>query len=434
MQSISLSALAQTIKDALTSQLALSYWVTAEIGEMKVNAKGHCYLELIEKDGSQVKAKMRAAIWAYDFRNINQWFEKITGGPLREGINILSSIQVSFHEVYGLNLTIKDVDPNFTLGERERIRQETISRLHDEGLMELNKKVPLPLVPQRIAVISSSSAAGYGDFVHQLQTNPKGFKVSVTLFNAVLQGNESATSVAKALKAISEVYEQFDAIVIIRGGGAQMDLDAFNDYALCSRIASSPLPVFTGIGHERDETIADMVAHTRLKTPTAVAEFILGGFQSYGEAIQLLASRLLQTVHSTVEQQRHLFGQLQKDIRYLALQKVKNDRQQVKELKLVLVNATRWNMERKRTLLKELHQKLRTSVLSTTDGQKHELAALETRINASNPDAVLARGYTITKVGGKLLKDVQLKKGMPITTYFQKGTLESEVSVINSHE
>ncbi len=434
MQSISLSALAQTIKDALASQLALSYWVTAEIGEMKVNAKGHCYLELIEKDGSQVKAKMRAAIWAYDFRNINQWFEKITGGPLREGINILSSIQVSFHEVYGLNLTIKDVDPNFTLGERERIRQETISRLHDEGLMELNKKLPLPLVPQRIAVISSSSAAGYGDFIHQLQTNPKGFKVSVTLFNAVLQGNESATSVAEALKAISEVYEQFDAIVIIRGGGAQMDLDAFNDYALCSRIASSPLPVFTGIGHERDETIADMVAHTRLKTPTAVAEFILGGFQSYGDAIQLLASRLLQTVQSTVEQQRHMFGQLQKDIRYLALQKVKNDRQQVKELKLVLANATRWNLERKRTLLKELHQKLRTSVLSTTDGQKHELVALETRINASNPDAILARGYTITKAGGKLLKDAKLKKGMSLTTYFQKGTLESEVSAINNHE
>lgn len=434
MQSISLSALAQTIKDALASQLALSYWVTAEIGEMKVNAKGHCYLELIEKDGSQVKAKMRAAIWAYDFRNINQWFEKITGGPLREGINILSSIQVGFHEVYGLNLTIKDVDPNFTLGERERIRQETISRLHDQGLVNLNKKLPLPLVPQRIAVISSSSAAGYGDFVHQLQNNPKGYGVSVTLFNAVLQGNESATSVAKALKAISEVHEQFDAIVIIRGGGAQMDLDAFNDYTLCSQIAYSPLPVFTGIGHERDETIADIVAHTRLKTPTAVAEFILGGFQSYEESVQLLASRLLQTVHSTVEQQRHMFGQLQKDIRYLALQKVKNDRQQVKELKLVLANATRWNLERKRMSVKELHQKLKTTVLSNTEGQKHGLAALETRINASNPDAILARGYTITKAGGKLLKDARLKKGMPIITYFQKGILESEVSVITSHE
>lgn len=284
MQELTLFELNLQIKKAL-EQLESSYWVIAEIGQIQVNQSGHCYLELVQKENTQVIAKARATIWAYTYRNISAWFERIAGSSLTVGMKILANAKVEFHEVYGLSLNIKDIDPSYTLGEREKARQEVIQQLEKDGVMEMNKGLTLPLVPQKIAIISAESAAGYGDFINQLKNNLYGYKIHRTLYQSVMQGPKASESIISALHQIHKSNE-VDLVVIIRGGGSQLDLDCFDDYELCNHIAQFPLPVLTGIGHERDTTIADMVAHTQLKTPTAVAEFILQGFISFQTQIE----------------------------------------------------------------------------------------------------------------------------------------------------
>jgi exodeoxyribonuclease VII large subunit len=434
MQTVTLSELAFTIKDAISGNLAPSYWVTAEIGDMKVNAKGHCYLELLEKDHQQVKAKLRAAIWAYDFRNINQWFEKITGNSLRQGIKILANAQVSFHEIYGLNLTIKDIDPNFTIGERERKKQEVISRLTEELLIDRNKGLVLPVVPQRIAVISSSTAAGYGDFLHQLDNNKKQYAVSTKLFPVTLQGDEAERAILGAIEDISKEKDDFDAIVVIRGGGAQLDLDVFNEYNVCAAIANALLPVLTGIGHERDETIADMVAHTRLKTPTAVADFILEGFEAFTESIQWMASRLLRQVDEEMRGQKHLLGQLSKDLNYLARQQMAQGLSYINSVKRDIAQSAKWKIERERNRLREVSATTIHTVNEQLKAAKNQLAMAEKSIEASDPKKVLARGYSITTLEGKLLKNSKLKNGDSIVTHYSHGVLTSQIKSLNDHE
>lgn len=433
MESITLSDLARYIKEALNKNLAPSYWVVAEIGEMKVNARGHCYLELVEKDEQQVKAKLRAAIWAYDFRNINQWFSKITGSPLREGIKIMANAQVSFHEVYGLNLTIKDIDPNFTLGERERKKQEVVNRLAAEGLLELNKQLPLPLVPQRIAVVSSSTAAGYDDFCQHLKSDKNKFFVQCDLFHVSLQGNDAAASIVSALRLIQNAATPYDAVAIIRGGGAQMDFDAFNEYEVCAAIARVPYPVLTGIGHERDQTIADMVAHTRLKTPTAVADFILEGFRAFSESVYWLAGRLLQSVDKEVNRQKHWLQQMQKDLHYLVRHRMKEEFAAQQAFAKSLRNGSKWAFERHAGQLKEISRQLLATAAEDTMKKKNELVNLETRITANDPQRLLGKGFTITKVNGVNLLKANPAKHQKIVTYYSGGVLESEITQIKEN-
>lgn len=395
---------------------------------MKVNAKGHCYLELLEKDHDQVKAKLRAAIWAYDFRNINQWFEKITGNSLREGIKILANAQVTFHEVYGLNLTIKDIDPNFTIGERERKKQEIIAQLEASQLMNRNKELKLPLVAQRIAVVSSATAAGYGDFLHHLENNRKHYSIFTTLFPASLQGNEAPLSLVKALSDIAEKKGEFDAVAIIRGGGGQLDLDAFNDFEVCAAIASCPLPVLTGIGHERDETIADMVAHTRLKTPTAVADFIMEGFHAYAESIHWLAARMLQRVDEEMTSQKHLLSQLSKDIHYLIKQQMNQQFAGLRETKKDLEKASRWSLERSRLKLREVVAAVLSQSAEVLTNQTNHLRMLEKTVEGNDPKKLLVKGYTITMANGQLLSRTKVARGTKLITIFSGGTINSEVS------
>lgn len=434
MESITLSDLAQHIKDALGSHLSSSYWVVAEIGEMKVNARGHCYLELVEKDQQQVRAKLRAAIWAYDFRNINQWFSKITGNPLREGIKIMANAQVTFHEVYGLNLTIRDVDPNFTLGEREKRRQEVMTRLAEEGLLERNKQLALPLVPQRIAVVSSSTAAGYDDFCKHLKNNKNNFAVECDLFHVTLQGKEATVSILAALQLIGQSAIPYDAVAIIRGGGAQMDFDTFNEYEVCAAIAQLPFPVLSGIGHERDETIADMVAHTRLKTPTAVADFILEGFQSFSDSIHWLAGRLLQAVDKEISQQKHTLEQMQKDLHYLVKHRVKEEFALQQELRRSFKNSCKWLFEKQSGGLKEIARQLFLSATERVMEKKHNLSNLETRILANDPQRLMEKGFSITKVNGVSVSKASLKNKQRMVTYFSHGVIESEITSVKKNE
>jgi exodeoxyribonuclease VII large subunit len=273
---LTLYQLNQKIRQTLERGLPEKYWVVAEVSSFSRHTNGHCYMELTDKDavtGSPAQAK--GTLWSKRAQSILPPFEAATGQRIHKGMKVLLQVSVRFHEQYGLALDVCDIDPNYTLGDIARRKQETLARLQKEGLLERNKTLTLARVPQRIAVISSATAAGYGDFIHQLENNPQGYSYKYTLFKAVVQGQDAPLSICAALQAITLQWRNFDAVVLIRGGGSQNDLNCFDEYEVAAAIGRMPLPVLTGIGHERDETIADLVAHTRLKTPTAVASFLL---------------------------------------------------------------------------------------------------------------------------------------------------------------
>ncbi|MCH7409414.1 exodeoxyribonuclease VII large subunit [Belliella sp. DSM 111904] len=426
-QPVTLLELNNLIKLTLENQLAPQYWVIAEIGEMKVAAQGHAYLELVEKNNNQVKAKIRANIWQYTFRTIAGKFEQITGSPLKAGMKILALVTVTFHELYGISLQVKDVDVNFTLGERARLRQEIILRLTQEGLLQTNKRFALPTVPQRIAVISSATAAGYGDFVNQLESNRFGYHINQVLFPASMQGDAAAKSIIEALKQIENSTIKYELVVLIRGGGAQMDLDCFDDYDLAVTIAKFTIPVITGIGHERDETIADLVAHTKVKTPTAAAEFILSGFLNFEDNIL----NLLKTVEKHTTQvlkweDRNLSDheatikrlaalRIQKETTYLT-----NKESQIKSSALNKLRLGSLEIERHLNALEK------TSKNKIQSEHKY-IDVLGKTINNLDPKSIFAKGYTKTELKGQPLHQMDVKAGDKIITFTASNKIESTV-------
>lgn len=287
---LTLLELNNMIREVLQDNLTEAFWVVAEISEMKVNRTGHCYLELVEKDtvSDEIVARARATIWSYTFRMLKPYFQTITGQEFGEGIKVLVQVMVEFHPAYGLSVNIKDIDPTYTVGDMVRRRREIIEKLKEAGVFDMNRELSLPLVPQRIAVISSATAAGYQDFIAHLEKNPSHFRFHCILFEAFMQGNEAVPSILQALDHIFEDEDKFDAVAIIRGGGAQADLSCFDNFELAWTVAQFPLPVVTGIGHEKDDTIIDLVAHTRQKTPTAAAEFFISGMAQFRERLDRL--------------------------------------------------------------------------------------------------------------------------------------------------
>ena len=277
-EALSLQELNFAIKEAINDALPQRCWVRAEMSDVRANASsGHCYLEFIDKDekSGQIVAKARGTIWARTFQMVKSYFEKETGQSFVSGLKVLVNVSVEFHEVYGYSLSVHDIDPSYTLGDMVKRRKEIILRLQKEGIFELNQDLPFPLLPQRIAVITSPTAAGYEDFINQLTENEYGFPFYIKLFPAIMQGEKTSESVIAALDKIFPHARLFDVVVIIRGGGSASELSSFDSYPLAANCAQFPLPVITGIGHERDDTVVDMVAHTRMKTPTAVASFLV---------------------------------------------------------------------------------------------------------------------------------------------------------------
>ena len=276
-EKLSLAELQLIIRDSLYIALPDMYWVIAEISEIKENFAGHCYLELIEKqsDDKNIKARVKAIIWSSRYRFLKSFFENVTGETLKEGLKILVKTKIEYHEVYGLSLVITDIDPAFSIGELAVKRQQIINRLEQDGIFNMNKELIFPFLPQRIAVITSKNAAGYTDFINHLTNNSYGYSFLTTLVDAAMQGEETEHGVISALDKIAENSEKFDIVVIIRGGGSQTDLSWFDNYNIAYHITQFPLPVLTGIGHDKDLSVTDMVAHRSLKTPTAVADFIV---------------------------------------------------------------------------------------------------------------------------------------------------------------
>jgi exodeoxyribonuclease VII large subunit len=307
---IDLFELQSRLKQGIESLFPKRLWIKAEVSAVKARSGGHCYLELSQSDSSGLVAKSSAIIWSSKYRFIAPYFESVTGSPLQEGMVILAEVQVNYSQLYGLSLIINDIDPEFSLGVKELERQKTIERLQKEGLMDLQKGLQLPLLPYNIAVISAEDAAGYRDFVRHLAENPYGFVLNCTLFPALMQGADCPQSIIAALDSVMETDAEWDAVLILRGGGAKLDLACFDDYDLAAVIAQYPFPVLTAIGHDQDFHVCDMVAHEFVKTPTALADFLLGMYEAEDERISSLQTRMrlaqLQDLHTLRSVETHL--------------------------------------------------------------------------------------------------------------------------------
>lgn len=393
---LSLFELHQQIKDELELAFPDSYWVIAEIGQINPDRrKGHCYLNLIDKGDStsgQLLAQARATIWSARFQMLSRFFEEKTGQPLKAGLKILFQANVKFHELYGLSLDIVNIDPNYTIGDLARQRQETLKRLEAEGLLTANKELELTEVPQRLAIVSSATAAGYQDFIHQLKNNTYGYTFSTTLFPATVQGNEAPASIRKALNLIGINSERFDACIIIRGGGSQTDLSCFDDYSVAAAIGNMPLPVLTGIGHERDESIADIVAHTKLKTPTAVASFLLDRLREAEE----LAEDLLDS------------------IRIFATQQLKVTSDRLERNSLRITNRTNSFLQDSREKVDRLSRVLLLKPKSFLEKERHLLESLDRNLSAETKDLLHKRERDLSElsvcVEGKSQRFLHLKE------------------------
>ena len=472
-QKQTLFELNQHIKDVLCNALPGAVWVTAEISELKENRNGHCYLELVEKRGHEIVARARATIWSYTYRILKPYFETTTGQFFSCDIKVLVKASVEFHPAYGLSLNIKDIDPAYTMGDMLLHRKEIIERLQQEGILGMNKELELPLVPQKIAVISSQTAAGYQDFINQLEMNAHGFKFYTHLFEAYMQGAGAVPSIISALDRIFKYDDFFDAVAIIRGGGATADLSSFDNYNLAFHITQFPLPVVTGIGHEKDDTIIDMVAHTRLKTPTAVAEFFINGAERFHEQLVFLEESIVRGCRESLDDKNEQLERYASGIQRLVTDFVSvRNRQLVKQgnilqqrvnrfafnKKFELNNLTHifqsglsvW-MVRQDNLLVGLGKKVNQKVNGLLEKEQAGLAAVkihltnnltrmlqkkqeqidlnEKTIRLLNPANVLQRGYTLTLKQGQIIKSAALlQPGDEIETRFADGNVKSKIT------
>jgi exodeoxyribonuclease VII large subunit len=454
---ISLFNLQNQIKSGIKNIFPGSFWIIAEISEMNSNQSGHCYLELIEKatESDQIIAKTKATIWAFTFRMLKPYFESVTGERFASGLKVMLSVSIEFHELYGFSLNIKDIEPNYTIGDLSRKKQEIIKQLQDEGVFHLNKELEFPIVPQRIAVISSETAAGYGDFVHQLKTNHFRYKYSVKLFNAFMQGEEAEKSIIHALETIFDSQEKFDIIVIIRGGGSQADLNCFNSYWLAYHITQFPIPVLTGIGHERDQTITDLVAYNSLKTPTAVAEFIIEKTSEFETYLDELHENFTSLVTSILdEKQSHLQELTRFYISSVKMSLANQNKRIEKYEALVNLNAknqirnNQQNLETYTYKIKSVTQHILSVKKQQADGfQKHfsmliktqlsnnnqKLANYLNRAHLLNPYHIMKKGYSLTYRNGMLIKSAsQLKPGDSIMSKWIDGNAESTIEGVTT--
>lgn len=405
---LSLHELNACVREALQEAMPERYWVRAEVSEARVHPSGHCYLELIEKEEAtgRTVAKARATIWATTFRLLRPWFEQSTGQTLAAGIKILILVSPTFHELYGYSLTIHDIDPAYTLGDAARRRAAILQQLRDEGVADMNKELAWPALPQRFAVISSPSAAGYGDFMNQIQNNPYGYKIYTALFAASMQGEQTESSIIEALDHIARHEELFDGVVIIRGGGATSDLNSFDSYPLAVNIAQFPLPVITGIGHERDDTVIDLVANTRVKTPTAAAEWIIARLHEADLRVAGLSLALSDEVRNRLQREKQTLQRATADLPRLVERRILNER------------------HRSELWLEQIRHALRARL----DAERNRLETFGTTIELVSPQSLLQRGYSLTLHHGRVVKSVgDLTPGDTIETLLADGTVVSRV-------
>ena len=407
-------------------------WVIAETSDLRLNRSGHCYTELIEKDdrGTTI-AKIGAAIWAGTYRDLYNKFLKSTGQVLATGMKVMVKVTVNFHSLYGMKVVINDIDPNYTLGDMARQRQEIIKRLTDEGIIDLNKELPWADVPQRIAIISAEGAAGYGDFMNQLHSNPYGLQFYTCLFNAVMQGTQTVPTVQAALDRINQHIDLFDCVVIIRGGGATSELNSFDNYDLASYIAQFPLPVIVGIGHERDVTVLDYVAAMRVKTPTAAAEWLIQRGAEALAHLNDLQDEVISAVRDNVGQAKEQLAYFTSMIPATARRIIDTNHLKLNNYAKSIPFAVGNLITNQRTLLTHVMQRMGDNVTRVMQREQQRLQALNDKATLLSPVNTLQRGYSLVRVAGKCVTAAdQLHPGDNISVQFAAGNANATVTTI----
>lgn len=415
------------VRDAIETELPDEYWVQAELAECR-ESRGHCYMELIEKDelNNTPIARSSAKCWKSTWNVVRPYFERETGQRLHAGMKVLLKVYAQFHEAFGFSWIVTDIDPTYTLGDMARRRQEIIAHLKAEGVFDLNRELYMPLFPQRIAVISSATAAGYGDFCNQLADNPYGFYFSTQLFEATMQGEATEHSIIQALNRIYLSVNSFDVVVIIRGGGATSDLSCFDSLPLAENVANFPLPVITGIGHDRDESIIDMVAHTNVKTPTAAAALLISYLKDVLDAINQAEATITRRVRSQLEMEKLRLNRITSILPRLFPTIKARQETRLDTLYNRISSHVGQTLLTCNARLITLEQKLPLVAVQRLSTEKHQLAIMEEKSKLLDPTLLLSRGYSITLKDGKAVRDPKsLTSGDEIVTRLEKGTIKS---------
>lgn len=404
---ITLSQLQTAIKGLLEDCFSEPLWVSAEIADLKINSSGHCYLELVEKDDNAdgiARAQARGVIWRSNYLRIAGRFEAESGQKLQRGIVVLVRVTVNYHELYGLSLQITDIDPSYTLGDMELRKQQTIARLKSDGVWDMNRELRMPAVVQRIAVISSSTAAGFQDFCNELRSGSYAF--STVLFDSVMQGPASEDSVIESLERIAALQERFDAVAVLRGGGAVTDLNCFNSYRLASHIAQFPLPVITGIGHDKDVSVVDMVAHTPLKTPTAVAGWLNDRMTQIEGALEYAAVQL-----------HDLFTGITRS-HELRLERAANTLRSSAEAVFSLQSQR----------VAAAFEKLRDNAETAIETERNRLSALGQIVESRSPKQIMRLGFAVARIDGQAVRSAKgLHGGQMMTIELADGIVHTEI-------
>lgn len=452
-QTISLSELNDSIKNLVEGTFDSPLWVMAEIAEMKVAVNGHCYLDLLERNERSGKdlARVRATIWRNTFPLLKAYFEETTGQILSAGLKVMLLVEVRFHSLYGYSLNVVDINPGFTLGEMALLREKILRELEDEGILELNKRLDFPLLPQRIAVISSEGAAGYEDFLNELMGNSWHYHFQVKLFPAIMQGGQTEASVVEALERIFESVDDFDVVVIIRGGGAKLDLSAFDNKLIAEHVAQFPLPVLVGIGHTKDQTVLDIVANQSLKTPTAVADFLLQKIKEQDDLLDEFQTVLQTVVNDIVMQEKDSLQALHFSFRNVVDYRIQQEKTRVSQFQIDIHRQCGYLLEMENQQLSYLPEKIQLLIhsvfyqkersfehyfnrikrggLMIIRQQKRQMDNFSEKVKLLQPETLLKRGYhLISDKTGKIIKEIEdVSVNDTVKIHFNKGIAFSKI-------
>lgn len=430
METLTLLDLNQLVRNRLRRDFPDTYWISAEISECKEHFSGHCYLELVQKKehSEALSAKARATIWANTWASLKPAFEQQTGTRLQAGQKILAEISVDFHELYGFSLVIRDIDPTYTMGDLSLRRQQVIKQLTEDGVFELNKELEWPVLPKRLAIVSSPSAAGYEDFMDQLQQNELGIPFHTEFFPATMQGDAAAASIITALNKVQASGKEFDLVVIIRGGGATTDLRCFDEYELCYYCAQYPLPLLTGIGHDRDSSVLDLVAHTSVKTPTAAAEHLIDCLSSEAYRLDANLEKLQQRANQLLEQYKRKLQANTERLRRTTSEGLHRANIQVERNQAELYRSANQFVLVRRQDAENKAIRLNHRIQTLLDQQKHHLSMLESRIETFSPDLMIKKGFSLTLHKGKIVKSVKdIQPGSELQTRLKDGVIYSNI-------
>ena len=428
-ETLTLYELNQMVRESLAITMPDEYWVEAEISEMR-EVRGHCYMELVQKDatGNTPVAKASAKCWKNKWALLRPHFERNAGQTLRAGLKVRLLVYADFHEAYGFSWIVADIDPTYTLGDMARKRLEIVRMLKQQGVFDLQKELSLPLFTQRVAVISSEQAAGYGDFYRHLHENDWHLHFSVQLFTATMQGEGVERSVIAALDAINERLTDFDVVVIIRGGGATSDLSGFDSLPLAENVANFPLPIITGIGHDRDESVLDMVSFRRVKTPTAAAALLVEHLAETYQRVTDAQEEMVHLLQRRMELERIRLARLAEKVPMLFSLVRTRQEKRFENMALRMRNAMATTLQRQDLRLQRLTLALPTQAERLQTKATHRLELLEQTIKSHDPALLLSKGYSITTLGGKVVRNANdLQKGDVIVTQLQKGKVKSVV-------